>query len=116
MTAGLANLVLEQGSTFVKTLTWYDELGNLRNLTGYSAELQVRFEAEDEVLLYSANTTTGEIVLGGALGTIVITIPAAATLALDFIKAKYDLLLTSGAGVKTRLIEGAITLSKGVTR
>jgi hypothetical protein len=54
-------------------------------------------------------------VLGGAAGTIVVTIAATVTAALPSGEARYDLELVNGA-VVTRLIEGKATISREITR
>lgn len=120
MSAGVANFTLEQGATWTKTLTWQDANGSAINLTGYTARMKVRQSprATGTPLLDLASTGgSPAIVLGGALGTIVITVSATATAALDWTNpAYYDLELEDGSGVVYRLIEGTMTLNPEVTR
>lgn len=115
MAAGLYDITIEQGATFQMNLTWKDSTGAAVNITGYTARMQVRENYEAEDTLVSLTSTGGDIVLGGALGTIAITIAASATQTLQLEEAVYDLELVNGATV-TRLIQGKAIISREVTR
>ena len=115
MAAGLYDITIEQGATFQMSLTWKDSTGAPVNITGYSARMQVRENYEAEDTLVSLTSAGGDIVLGGALGTIAITIAASATQILQLDEAVYDLELVNGATV-TRLLQGKATVSREVTR
>jgi hypothetical protein len=56
------------------------------------------------------------LTLGGAAGTIVITLTATQTAALTAGNYVYDLELVSGAGVVTRLVQGNVTVTAEITR
>jgi len=114
MAAGEYDFTLEQGATFSKVLTWKDENGDPINLTGYTARMQLRRYPGDSELVAELTTENGGIALGGAAGTITLTIAATETEEIDTAEGKYDLELISGATV-TRLLQGAWTLSKEVT-
>lgn len=114
MAAGLYDIIIEQGVTFQLNLTWKDSTGSPVNLTGYSARMQVRETYESEDTLVSL-VSPADITLGGALGTILITIPAATTGPLSFVEGVYDLELITGSNV-TRLLQGKATISREVTR
>lgn len=115
MAAGLYDITIEQGATFQMNLTWKDSTGSPVNITGYTARMQVRENYEAESTLVSLTSTGGDIVLGGSLGTIAITIAASATQTLQLDEAVYDLELVNGATV-TRLLQGKATVSREVTR
>ena len=115
MAAGLYDITIEQGATFQMNLTWKDSTGAAVNITGYTARMQVRENYEAESTLVSLTSSGGDIVLGGALGTIVITIGASVTQLLQLDEAVYDLELVNGATV-TRLLQGKATVSREVTR
>lgn len=114
MTAGIYDIIIEQGATFTRTVTWKDEAETPINLTGYSARLQMR-ESVDATSTFLSLTSGSGITLGGTAGTILIEISATDTAALTQ-SGVYDLELVSGAGVVTRLLQGSVTLSKEVTR
>lgn len=116
MTAGSHDITIEQGATFILNMVWKTPLDVLVNLTGYTARMQVRRSHKTETALLTFTTENGAIVLGGALGTIVVTGLATLT---DDVPAKvcvYDVELISAAGVVTRLIEGIATITPEVTR
>ena len=116
MAAAQYDILIEQGATFQKLLTWKDESGAAIDLTDYTARMQVRLKKDSTSALLSATTENGYITLGGTAGTIDIEIPATVTADLSFTRAVYDLELVSSGGIVTRLIEGAVGLSKEVTR
>lgn len=123
---GEYNIVLIQGATWTRTLTWgigiQDADGEWTvaepfDLTGWSARLQVRKGPEvDEVLLELTSESLGGIVLGETDGTIEITVPPSVSDALDFDFGRYDLELESPAGEVRRLFMGKFGVSRGVTR
>jgi hypothetical protein len=115
MAAGKYNIVIEQGATFSLPLTWKTSSGVLFNLTGYTARMQVRQHNEATSPLLTLTTENGGIVLGGAAGTIIVTIAATVTAGLPSGEARYDLELVNGA-IVTRLIEGRATISREITR
>jgi hypothetical protein len=114
MAAGVYDITIEQGATFTMSLTWKDSTGSPVNITGYTARMQVRTNYEAEDTLVSLVSPTN-ITLGGALGTIAVTIAATATQSLQLDEAVYDLELVNGATV-TRLIQGRAIISREVTR
>ena len=115
MAAGVYDITVEQGVTFVLPITWKDSSGTPVNLSGYSARMQIREEYDSQETLVSLTSPSGGIVLGGALGTIVVTIAASVTQTLRLSSGVYDLEVEIG-GVVTRLLQGAVTISREVTR
>lgn len=114
--AGLYDITIEQGATWTLNLTYKDENQDRVNLTGYAAALQIRQFAKSADILLSRSTVAGNIVLGGATGTITVTATATETAALNAGVAVYDLELLSPLGITTRLIQGSVTISAEVTR
>jgi hypothetical protein len=115
MAAGIYDITVEQGATFRLEATWKDSTGALVNLTGYSARMQIRETYESEDIILAFTSTGGSIVLGGALGTIVVTGTATDTAKVPMTPAVYDLELEN-AGVVTRLLQGRATITQEVTR
>jgi hypothetical protein len=110
-------LTINQGETLSLIATWKDSTGTPVNLNGYTASMTLRstFAAAGTVLFLS--TTNSGIALGGTAGTITITAAATATAALTAPQSGvYDLELTSGGAVVTRLLEGAFEVTPEVTR
>jgi len=119
MSAGIYDIYIEQGATFQKIITWKDSSGTAINLTGYIARMQFRSQPSSTTVLFEATTENSRIALGGAAGTITITISATLTAGFNFDCAVYDLELQSSSqsgAVVTRLLEGSVNVSKEVTR
>lgn len=116
--AAVVDLTCDQGATFVKHFAYLDAAGQPINLTGFTASMQVRhryadadFEAEPLVSL----TSNAGIQLGGATGTIAVTIEASLSEAIPRGEHRYDLELVNGTTV-TRLLQGTFTVDPEVTR
>jgi hypothetical protein len=72
MSAGTFNIVAEQGATYNKLFTLTNSAGDLIDLTGYTARLQVREKYSSETKLLDLTTENGGITLGGAAGTVAV--------------------------------------------
>lgn len=117
MAAAKLKLTIEQGATFRKTLTWKTGTPALPvDLTGCTARMQIRQEISSPTALVSLTSEAGDIVLGGALGTIEIIMTATATAALTWVEAVYDLEIVFASGDVTRLVYGPVAVSQEVTR
>lgn len=86
------------------------------SLSGCTARMKVRARIDSTDELLSLTTENGGIALDDTLKTITTTITAAATAALTWLRAVYDLELVTGAGVVTRIMGGTIEVSREVTR
>ena len=115
MGATTYDILIEQGATYSQLVT-YKESGVAVNLTGYTARMQVRSTLESASTVVELTTANGRIALGGAAGTITLTISATDTAALTAGRGVYDLELVSGSGIVTRLLQGVATISRNVTR
>lgn len=129
MSAGTLNLTAEQGATFDTTITW--QVGNPAapvDLTGYTARMQIKDNFLDSAIQVAQLTTeNGGITLGGALGTIKMTLTAVETAAISvppnasaptsrpIRTLVYDLELVKD-GYVTRLVEGMFSISGEVTK
>jgi hypothetical protein len=117
---GVFDMRMWQGTTWDYSLTWED--GNppaAKNLTGYTARLQVRATADaDDTVIDLDNLIGGNggITLGGVAGTIALAMSATNTALVDPGWYVYDLELESSAGVVTRLLEGKFAVVAEVTR
>jgi hypothetical protein len=119
---GIYNLCINQYATYTRVFTWLTGTccgqGTAGaqpqpvDLTGYTATMQIRAAPQAATVLYDAS---GDIVLGGTTGTITLTIPASATTDFTWWNGVYDLLLTDGSGNATRLLQGSVTVSPGVS-
>jgi hypothetical protein len=118
---GTYNLCINQYATYTKIFTWLASscgCGTVGasplpvDLTGYTGSMQFRQSPYSSTILYDA---TSDLVLGGTAGTITLTIPASATALFTWWTGVYDLILTDGSGNVTRLLEGTVNVSPGVT-
>lgn len=109
------NFVCDQRANFSEVWTWYTDTARTTamNLTGYTAVMEVRNAAG--TLIITLSTANSRIALGGAAGTITLTIDDADTDGLTAGVYHYDLMLTSSGGVQTRLVKGTFTVDAAVT-
>lgn len=112
------NLAIDQGSDWAKHLVWLDDQTPAQpiNLTGFTARMQIRANAEAADTLAELTTEDGRITLGGVAGTIDLSLPHAVTDLLPKGKWVYDLELVSAGGLVTRLVQGSVKVSRNVTR
>ena len=117
MAAFKVSLSIDQGADFSKLVTWKAGTPAVAvNLTGCTAEAQVRATIDSPTVLLSLSTVSNTIVLGGVAGTIEIVVPRALTEGVAWRSGVYDLELTLANGKKRRLLSGAVTISPEITR
>ena len=118
---GTYNLCIQQYATYQLLASWWQPsccgaVGSQPapiDLTGYFANMQIKPYAQSTTVLYDASS---DIVLGGTAGTVALTIPAGATGSFTWWAGVYDLVLTSPAGIVTRLLSGNISVCAGVSQ
>jgi hypothetical protein len=109
--AGFAELTLEQGASFTTTVTVNGSDGSPTNLTSYTAAAQLRKS------YYSTTANNFTVtVSNAAAGELTMAMSAANTANLTPGRYVYDLLITSPTSIKTRVVEGIVTLLPSVTR
>jgi len=134
MSAGKYSFTIEQGATLDFEIQYKDSNGNPIDLTGYTGAMQISSNYSGSGTTYLTFTssladltpakTSGSVFLCFAgstqtkpttSGSIGIYAGWAATDALTFTdQAYYDLEITSGS-IRTRILEGRVSLSKQVT-
>ena len=113
--AGKYAWTLDQGATWNTQLTVAVD-GVAMNLTGYTARMQARTSVDATSTVFSWTSTGGELVLGGAAGTITLNIPDTVTTTYTPGAYVYDLEIESGGGETPRLLQGTFTITPEVTR
>lgn len=110
------NLVIKKGATFKKSMLYQDKDGNAIDLTGFTAEMQIRTGYGEEPIISTLTTENGKIILGGVLGSVDLLIGKEETKTFP-VAAKdiYDLELLSPADEVIRLIEGNVMITDNVT-
>lgn len=116
MSAGLLNLVIDQGADWYLQITWNDSNGDPIDITDYTAEMQMRSLPNSTTAQMTLSTTNGGITIDGATGVIELHATATQT-NVSAGYYYYDLELTAPlTDAKTRLIQGQINLNAEVTR
>lgn len=107
----ISNLTIDQGSTFTVNIDCTASDGNILNLTGYTVAGQIRKN-------YDSTTSTAlTSVIGNATGgRLTISLTAVQTNALTAGRYVYDVEITSAQSVVTRVVEGQVEVTPGVTR
>jgi hypothetical protein len=105
-----ANIIIDQGTTFSTIINLTDDNGDPIDLTGYSADSEMRKHYT------SSNSTSFAVSLGGVDGTVTLSLTPAQTSNLTPGRYVYDVEVTSGANVVSRIVEGIVTVTPEVTR
>lgn len=104
-----ANLVIDQGATFSTDLTLTDENGDMLNLSGYTANSQLRkWYTSSNAVNFTATVNTD-------VGVISLSLTDSQTANLSAGRYVYDVEITDGTTV-SRVVEGIITVTPNVTR
>jgi hypothetical protein len=106
------NFKIIQGDTFVLSVIYKDPSGNPIDITGYTAEFQVRDIPGGKVICATVDTTNG-ITIDGVNGKITITVSSDLTKKFTISKCAYQLQVNSGS-VKTTLATGWFEVSRGI--
>ena len=114
MSAGAYDITCEQGATFNRTLTVKDSNGDARDLSTYTARMQVRRTTSSSETIVELTTENNRISLNSS-GQIALSMSASVTAALTD-GGVYDLEITSSGGVVERVVEGNFNLIPEVTR
>jgi hypothetical protein len=126
MSAGIYNLFIEQGATFDLEVRYKDANEDPIDLSGYSGRMQIRPSADSATAYITLSSSlqpdgTGLNFSGSdsskppTSGSISIFISAYSSSLLNFGQGVYDLEIYSGS-YAYRILQGAVRLSKEVTR
>lgn len=110
MSAGKLNLVIEQGATFNRPIELKDGEDNPIDLTGASISALAKEKLSDRDVLFAFTATITDAVSG----KFKFGLTADETTALEINSGVYDIDITYPSGVVDRLLQGTITVSKGV--
>lgn len=127
------DLTIRQGETWEKVLTALDSSGAALDLSGYTGRGAIRQYLGGPLEVYfstGSDARNGTMALGGAAGTITLSMTAAETSDLGgeisywaltrhrvgpFLRMMYDLELIDGAGAVSRAFTGWVIVERGVT-
>ena len=107
----VSNLTVDQGSTFSASIDITDTEDNILVLTGYTVAGQIRKTYDSS----TAINFTGSV-SNAATGEVTISLTATQTNALVAGRYVYDVEITSAGGTVTRVIEGQLEVTPGVTQ
>lgn len=105
-----ANITIDQGTSFATTIDVTDEEGNIVDLTGFTGAAQMRKH-------YTSGTAfTFNVAITAATGEVTLSFSANSTSNMSPGRYVYDCELTDSGGLVSRLVEGIVTVTPGVTR
>ena len=111
--AAIANLSVDQGTTFTSDVTVKDANGNPFDLTGYTTEAKM---AKGYASTRTRTNLTSVIGSDATSGIVALSMTAAQTAAFDAERYGYHVEITqTSTGTVTRVIEGLITVRPNVT-
>lgn len=111
MLAAVTNLVVYQGSDFQNTFFVTDDNGAQFDLTDYTGECKIKKHYS------SSGFTSMQVNINPPenSGSVTLSLTNAVTAAMTPGKYVYDVVLTSSFGIKSRVLEGILTVVEGVT-
>lgn len=105
-----ANLKIDQGSDFTTSITLTDDAGDSLNLYGYTGAAQIR------KYYTSTNAVDFDVDVVANTGQVVLSLSSNTTNNIVAGRYVYDVELTDLNGVVSRVLEGIVTITPGVTR
>ena len=109
--ATISNLFVDAGSSYNNIITVSTPTGAPLDLTGYTIKSQIRKSYTSTIF----HTFTSNV-YNAASGRIKLELTAAQTEAIVPGRWLYDVEITSSTGVKTRVIEGVVTVTPQITQ
>lgn len=110
--ASLSNLFIDQDADFSTTITIAGDSDVVLDLTGYTANAQMRKSYSSS----TATTFTSTFDSDRTTGKITISLTDVQTGALDAGRYVYDVVIIAAGGDKTRVVEGIATINPSVSR
>jgi hypothetical protein len=107
--AAVHNLYIDQGADFSAEIGIYDDFNTPWDLNGYTGEAKLRKS------YYSSSFHEFDVFVTPD-GMVTLTMSSTTTASVEQGRYLYDVVITSAAGKKTRVIEGLVTINPGVTK
>jgi len=105
-----ANLIIDQGTDFSATIDLMDGFDAPYDLTGFTVSSQMRKNFKSSTAVDFSATSNG------VLGQIILSMSKTITTDLDPGRYLYDVEITSAVDVTTRVVEGVVNVTPGITR
>lgn len=109
--AAVANLEIDQGSDWVSEITLENDDGTPMQLFGSTVYSQFR-KSFGSLIGYSFVAS----ILDDTAGKISLSLPGATSSGIRPGRYLYDIEIISGANVKTRVVQGIVTINPEITR
>lgn len=104
------NIEIQEGSSFSKVYLCKDSsMGLPVDITGCVVEMQIKFEYSASPVVYRSDVSTN-VILGGTLGTIKVSIPWLDIFNIDSGITSYSLYLTYPSGITVVPVKGFVTI------
>jgi len=111
MAAGYADQYMEQGSTFSTQLNLTDDYGNPYNLTNFT----ITSRAKKSYITSNVAMTFTTTITDAVNGIVTLSLDAPTTANVPYGKYVYDVIVADQFNVISRILEGQIFVSPGVT-
>ena len=111
MLSAVTNLIVYQGADFETNFYVTNDNGSNFNLTGYVGASKIKKHYESS----TSTDITVEITAPETAGAVKLTLSNAVTSAMTPGKYVYDIVLTAPDDIKSRVLEGVLTVVEGVT-
>jgi len=108
--ASISNLYVDQGSDFSFTVDLTNSDGSVMDLTGYTGAAEVKKSYSS-----SSAAATFSVIVTEATGQLTLELTDTQTAALEYGRYVYDCVITASGGDKTRIVEGQVIVTPGVT-
>ena len=111
MASAVSNLLIYQGSDFNIDFSVENDNGTEFDLTGYTVASMIKKHYTSS----SSVTVTAAIMTTVTAGRVQLSLNAVQTTAMKSGRYVYDVVITSASGLKTRVLEGTVSVLEGVT-
>lgn len=103
------NIIIDQGTTFNTRFVITDETDSPIDFTGYTANSQMRKS-------YTSSTSYTFSVTLNAIGEVYLQMNANTTTGITAGRYVYDVEVENNTGIRSRVVEGIVTVTPQVTR
>ena len=109
MATPVVNITIPQGTDFSEVFTSTESDGSASNLAGFTGASKVKKHPG------ATSSQSFTVSITGSTGEVSIAMTAGKTVALDPGRYYYDVVLTSGTGSVSRMVEGMAIVTAGIT-
>jgi hypothetical protein len=109
MATPVVNITIPQGTDFSEVFTSTESDGSASNLAGFTGASKVKKHPG------ATSSQSFSVSITGSTGEVSIAMTAGKTVTLDPGRYYYDVVLTSGTGSVSRMVEGMAIVTAGIT-